>query len=238
MPDSSRFAAHSSQIPFGQSQGTPAILNVPGLGNSGPAHWQTLWEQRYPWFQRVELGLWSNPDRNVWVQRLDEAIRRAARPVILVAHSLGCLAAAWWAALAGASYRDPVAGALLVAPADPEHPLAMPAIAQFGPSPRAPLPFPSILVASRNDPYASFARSSEFARNWGSHLVDAGEAGHLNAESGLGDWPLGMSLIDRLIDAALARADADRSLADAARFLSIVPDLDAQPGQRTDARPW
>ncbi|WP_199555029.1 RBBP9/YdeN family alpha/beta hydrolase [Sandaracinobacteroides hominis] len=204
-----------------QGSGQPPILNVPGLGNSGPAHWQSRWEDRYPWFQRVSLGLWDSPDRNVWVQRLDEAIRRASQPVILVAHSLGCLAVSWWASMCGQSYRDPVAGALLVAPADPEHPLACANVSQFGPTPFHPLPFPSVLVASRNDPYASFERSAEFAGRWGSHLVDAGHSGHINAESGLGDWPLGLSLVDRLVDAASLRADADRSLAKAARFLSI-----------------
>lgn len=213
------------------SHALPSVLNVPGLHNSGPGHWQTRWEARYPWFQRVELGQWANPDRNVWVQRLDEAIRQASGPVILVAHSLGCLAVGWWAALAAAVYREPVAGALLVAPADPEGIPGTGPIGRFAPAPRTPLPFPSILVASRNDPYATFARSTEFARNWGSHLVDAGESGHLNAASGLGDWPLGLSLVDRLIDAAGQRADADQGLTAAARFLSLGT-------ESPDLRPW
>lgn len=227
MTTASRFAPHNAgaraqiQAPGGQ----PPILNVPGLGNSGPDHWQTRWEQRYPWFQRVSLGLWDTPDRNVWVQRLDEAIRLARQPVILVAHSLGCMAVAWWAAIAGQGYREPVAGALLVAPADPEHPLAGSGISQFSPAPAGPLPFPSVLVASRNDPYASFQRSADFASRWGSHLVDAGDAGHINADSNLGDWPLGMSLVDRLVDAASLAASADRSLAGAARFLSVGSEL-------------
>ena len=134
---------------------TAQILNVPGVDNSGPAHWQTRWEQRYPWFRRVELGLWHQPDRAVWVQRLDEAIRAADQPVILVAHSLGCLAVGWWAALSGPGYREPVAGALLVAPADAERPGACGRVSGFGPVPTHPLPFPSILVASRNDRHAS-----------------------------------------------------------------------------------
>jgi predicted alpha/beta hydrolase family esterase len=203
---------------------TAQILNVPGVDNSGPAHWQTRWEQRYPWFRRVELGLWHQPDRAVWVQRLDEAIRAADQPVILVAHSLGCLAVGWWAALSGPGYREPVAGALLVAPADAERPGACGRVSGFGPVPTHPLPFPSILVASRNDRHASFDRSARFARAWGSHLVDAGEAGHLNADSNLGDWPLGISLVDRLVEAASLAQDADRSLAEAARFLSIAGD--------------
>lgn len=213
--------------------GTAQVLNVPGLGNSGAQHWQSRWENRYPWFERVELGLWDNPDRNIWVERLDRAIRLAGRPVILVAHSLGCLAVSWWAAISGQGYRDPVAGALLVAPADPERAEAQGCISRFGPVPKTPLPFPSILVASRDDPHASFDRSQQFARNWGSHLIDAGEAGHLNADSGLGDWPLGISLVDRLVDAASLRADAERSLAEAARFLSIAPDNEPR-----GALPW
>ena len=228
MTSSSRFATPRSSLagrwlPDGRTGRTAEILNVPGLNNSGPTHWQTRWEQRYPWFRRVELGVWNQPDRTVWVQRLDEAIRAADQPVILVAHSLGCLAVAWWAALSGAGYREPVAGALLVAPADAERPAACNGVAGFGPVPTHPLPFPSILVASRNDPHATFERSSRFARAWGSHLVDAGEAGHLNADSGLGDWPLGIALVDRLVDAASLADDVNRSLADAARFLSIGP---------------
>jgi uncharacterized protein len=230
MQISSRFATQGRTA----QRENPTILNVPGLDNSGPAHWQTRWERLYPWFQRVELGLWSTPDRNVWVQRLDEAIRRTAQPVIVVAHSLGCLAVGWWAALMGQAYREPVAGALLVAPADPEHALAAPCITRFGPTPSLPLPFPTILVASRNDPYASFDRSAEFARRWGSHLVDAGDAGHLNAESGLGDWPLGLSLVDRLVEAASLRADADRSLAQVARFLSLA----REPEAARSVRQW
>ena len=217
----------------GERAGTTQVLNVPGLGNSGSLHWQSRWEENYPWFERVELGLWENPDRQIWVERLDRAIRAAGRPVILVAHSLGCLAVSWWAAISGQGYRDPVAGALLVAPADPERAGAQGCISHFGPVPKTPLPFPSILVASRNDPHASFERSRHFARTWGSHLIDAGEAGHLNADSGLGNWPLGISLVDRLVDAASLRADAERSLAEAARFLSITPDNEP-PG----AFPW
>lgn len=226
MTSSSRFAAPRPDQEVhprwpAKSGRTGQILTVPGVDNSGPTHWQTRWEQRYPWFRRVELGLWHQPDRTVWVQRLDEAIRAADQPVILVAHSLGCLAVAWWASLSGAGYREPVAGALLVAPADAERAAACSRVAGFGPVPTHPLPFPSILVASRNDPHATFERSSRFARAWGSHLVDAGEAGHLNADSGLGDWPLGISLVDRLVDAASRADDVDRSLAEAARFLSI-----------------
>ena len=118
------------------SAGTAQVLNIPGLGNSGALHWQSRWEANYPWFERVELGLWDNPDRSIWVERLDRAIRAAGRPVILVAHSLGCLAVGWWAAISGQGYRDPVAGALLVAPADPERDGVGGSISRFGPVPQ------------------------------------------------------------------------------------------------------
>jgi predicted alpha/beta hydrolase family esterase len=211
--------------------GTTPILNVPGLGNSGPAHWQSRWEARFPWVHRVELGLWDRPDRSLWVERLDATIRRQTRPVILVAHSLGCLAVAWWTALVGQAYREPVVGGLLVAPADPGHAAACERISGFGPLPQRPLPFPSILVASRNDPYANFERSAAMARLWGSHLVDAGDAGHLNADSGLGDWPLGIALVERLLDAAALGEEAQGQLAGAARFLSVGGDVPPADGK-------
>src|SRR5438128_2055695 len=102
--------------------GSPTILTVPGYGGSGPDHWQTIWERTRGDCHRVELGLWSSPRRNPWVTTLDQAIRTARAPVVLVAHSLGCLAVAWWAALAGQTWAWPVAGALLVAPPDVDFP--------------------------------------------------------------------------------------------------------------------
>lgn len=211
----------------------PVVLNVPGLGNSGPGHWQTRWEARYPWMRRAELGQWDRPDRLLWTQRLDAAIRHTDGPVILVAHSLGCLAVAWWAAQHRPPYRRTVAAALLVAPADADLKPTHPAIAQFAPVPLLPLPFPSILVASRNDPCAAFDRARKIAAHWGSHLVDAGDAGHINADSGLGDWPIGITLLDRLIDTGQLRVEADSQLAKTARFLSR-PAGDHAPMDR----PW
>ncbi|MBM3928043.1 MAG: serine hydrolase family protein, partial [Sphingomonadales bacterium] len=97
---------------------SPTILTVPGLGGSAPTHWQSLWEAARDDIVRADLGLWDRPHRNSWVTRLDQAIRTAQAPVVLVGHSLGCLAIAWWASLSPQPYGWPVAGALLVAPAD------------------------------------------------------------------------------------------------------------------------
>jgi predicted alpha/beta hydrolase family esterase len=180
----------------------PTILTVPGLGNSGPTHWQTLWEQADRDCVRVDLGMWSDPRRNPWVSKLEQAIRAADAPIVLVAHSLGCLAVAWWAQLAGQQWGAPVAGALLVAPPDVDRADACRQIAGFAPAPQVSLPFPSILVASDDDPYCSHQRAFDMARTWGSHFVDAGACGHINAESDLGWWSEGRQLLDRLIGAA------------------------------------
>ncbi|TVV76862.1 RBBP9/YdeN family alpha/beta hydrolase [Sphingomonas solaris] len=182
--------------------GRPLILTVPGLHGSGPGHWQTLWEQTRSDTARVDLGLWDSPRRNPWVTKLDQAIRTSQAPVILVAHSLGCLAVSWWAELAGQPWGWPVAGALLVAPPDVDRSAACGEIRGFAPSPRTLLPFPSILVASDDDPHASIQRSFDMARDWGSHFVDAGPQGHINAESDVGLWHEGQALLDRLIGAA------------------------------------
>ena len=195
---------------------TPLVLTIPGLNGSGPAHWQTIWERSRGDCARVDLGMWGNPRRNAWVTKLDGAIKTAPAPVILVAHSLGCLAVAWWAALEGQPYGWPVAGALLVAPPDCGSQGAAKAVSAFGPVPKVSLPFPSIVVASRNDKHATIDRSHSIAKFWGSHFVDVGELGHINAESGIGHWLFGQRLLDRLIAAANDRArlsPADRSAA-------------------------
>lgn len=180
----------------------PCVMTVPGFRGSGLSHWQTLWEQTRSDTSRVDLGMWDHPRRNPWVTRLDQAIRAANQPVVLVAHSLGCLAVAWWAELAGQPWGWPVAGALLVAPPDIDRRNALAELASFAPTPRGGLPFPSILVASEDDPYASIQRSFDMARDWGSHFINMGAYGHINAGSGIGLWHEGQRLLDRLIGAA------------------------------------
>lgn len=201
----------------------PALLTVPGLGNSGPDHWQTLWERDMEDCERVELGLWSAPHRTLWVNKLNLAIHAAGRPVVLIAHSLGCLAVAWWAKYERPGYGDPVIGALLVAPPEVDKHPADPRLLPFAPAPLGPLPFPSTLVASRNDPYIRFERARRLARFWGSGFADAGAAGHINADSLLGKWHFGRVLLDRLVlgrDAAANRPDIrPASLSDAAALL-------------------
>jgi predicted alpha/beta hydrolase family esterase len=190
----------------------PVVLTIPGLNNSGPGHWQTLWEEQRGDCQRVDLGSWASPNRNAWVNRLDAAIREVNGPIILAAHSLGCLAVAWWGALQSQAYGWPVTGALLVAPPDCDRMETPETIGGFGPVPRAPLPFPTILVASRNDPYIFFERAHSIGKNWGSSFVDAGHSGHINAESGLAEWGFGQALLDQLVDRAEGQVQAVRQM--------------------------
>lgn len=178
---------------------TPLVLTVPGLCNSGPHHWQTIWEQQRSDCQRVELGMWDRPHRNTWVNQLNLAIRQANRPVVLAAHSLGCLAVAWWAKLERPRSDHNVLGALLVAPPEVDFFPLDERIAPFAPTPAEVLPFPSILVASQNDPYMGYRASRRLAKIWGSGFADAGRVGHINAESGLGEWPFGQFLLQQLL---------------------------------------
>lgn len=178
------------------------LLTVPGLNNSGPGHWQSIWEDQLADCQRVELGMWDRPHRNTWVNNLNLAIRANNRPVVLVAHSLGCLAVAWWVALERPELGGLVRGALLVAPPQVDHAEVDPRLAGFAPTPQGTMPFPAIVVGSRNDPYMSLSNARRLARDWGCGFADAGAAGHINARSGLGEWQFGQFLLGQLLRAA------------------------------------
>jgi predicted alpha/beta hydrolase family esterase len=163
---------------------------VPGYGDSGPDHWQSRWERKLSTARRVEQDDWEHPRREAWRARLIEAVAGSRRPVVLVAHGLGVIAVVHAAA---SLPRGLVRGAFLVAPADVEEgELPEPFDRFFAPLPRDPLPFPSLLVASRSDPCCTYARADDLAFAWGSALLDAGEAGHINTASGYGPWPEGL----------------------------------------------
>ena len=164
------------------------ILFVPGYTNSGPDHWQTRWQSKLSTARRVEQAEWSKPVREDWTAEVAKAVNKAERRVVIVAHSLGVSTSIQ----AISQFTKPVAGAFLVAPPDVANPAIRPKhLMTFGPYPRDPLPFPSIVIASRNDPYSTFEVSEDIAAAWGSLFIDAGEVGHLNAESGHGPWPEG-----------------------------------------------
>jgi predicted alpha/beta hydrolase family esterase len=166
------------------------ILIVPGYENSGIDHWQSRWERQLSTAWRVEQENWDAPSKNAWVERIAQDVKRAEKPVVLVGHSLGVLAIAHAAPLL---QRGKVQGAFLVSMPDVERPDFIPAIDRaFAPIPRDPFPFPSVLVASRTDPHCDYAKAEDIAYAWGAAVVDAGDAGHLNTESGHGPWPEGL----------------------------------------------
>ncbi|MEX1168414.1 MAG: alpha/beta fold hydrolase [Hydrogenophaga sp.] len=168
------------------------VLLLPGWQNSGPDHWQSLWETQHG-YRRVEQHDWMQPRRGDWMARLEEVILDADEPVVLVAHSLGCILTAAWASHSQNTHR--VKAALLVAPGDAEREALQGVLPSWSPVPMLKLPFPSTLVGSRNDPYCSFERAGAMGLAWGSGFVDLGKAGHINAETGLGDWPQGRALL-------------------------------------------
>ena len=171
------------------------ILIVPGLGGSGPGHWQSLWQARLPDARRVEQADWHKPARAGWIARLDAAVAMARQPPILVAHSLSCALVACWSWV----HARPVQCALLVAPADVDSDAHTPPEAHvFRPMPMKRLPFPTIVVVSRNDPYVAVDRAAAMAEAWGAELVDIGDAGHINTSAGYGEWPEGERLLQRL----------------------------------------
>lgn len=180
------------------------VLVLPGWQSSGPQHWQSHWEAMYG-YQRVEQHDWLRPLRGDWIARLEDVLLQRKAPVILVAHSLGCLLVVAWAAHS----RNPqlVKGALLVAPSDAASEALRPVLGNWSSIALQELPFPSILVASRNDPYCSLERASLFAKAWGSALVDCGNRGHVNAESGLGAWSEGHELLGRLSSERATRVE-------------------------------
>ena len=175
------------------------VLVIPGWQNSGPRHWQTIWEQQSPIFLRVQQRDWEFPHREWWLQRISEEVHQAPAPIVFAAHSLGCIAVAHWCQVALDDVSK-IKGALLVAPADLDRKDAPRQTKDFGPVPQRLLPFPSIVVASSNDPFCSMDRARELAHHWGSRLVDIGAAGHINGDSGLGDWPEGKRLLRHLVE--------------------------------------
>lgn len=193
-------ARHHALRPFARH--TP-VLVVPGLHDSGPDHWQSLWLSRHPAFIRVVQADYETPALDQWAATVARAIDAAGAPPIIVAHSFGCLATV----RAAHVHRRAIAGALLVAPADPD---------RFGVGRQLPssrLPFPSTLVGSTDDPWLKFVKAGMLASQWGSRFEGCANVGHINADSGLGAWPAGFAL---LLDLA-ERAASAGTLAPAAQ---------------------
>jgi predicted alpha/beta hydrolase family esterase len=171
-------------------------LIIPGLHGSGADHWQTKWEESdRSSFTRVEQNSWESPDKGAWTNKINQYIQSLNEPVILIAHSLGCLAVAHWAQ---GFQSDNIAGALLVAPADVER-SSREAFQTFAPVPDQPLPFKTIVVASENDQYAEVDKLDFWASRWQATFINVGRKGHINSASGIGFWHEGHQLLHKLV---------------------------------------
>lgn len=182
----------------------PTIFLLPGWLNSGPSHWQSRWEALYD-DTRVLQSDWQRPLRGDWCARLDEVIanhlvqcRQTQPSIVLVAHSLGCHLVAAWAA--ASRHTAAVRGALLVAPPDVTREDFPPDMFNWRKPVLQKLPFPALCVLSSDDPFGSLAAGQALASAWGARSTEIGPRGHINGDSGLGDWPAGRALLTPLID--------------------------------------
>jgi len=170
------------------------VLIIPGLGNSGPQHWQSIWENHYN-FIRIEQNDWETPVCSGWIDAINNEIKKHnPAEVILVGHSLACASVAYWAQ----KFDVKIKGALLVAPSDTEADSYPTGTTGFTPVPLIRLPFPSIVVASTNDYYVTTERARLFADSWGSEYINIGDAGHINVTSGYGEWDFGLEVLKEL----------------------------------------
>lgn len=164
------------------------ILIIPGYLDSGPDHWQSRWEKKLSTARRVVQRDFAHPDRAEWVETIRREILASPKPAVLVAHSLGVIAALH----AAQQLREKIAGAFLVAPPSEEVFREMPSVDKaFLPIPRGRLAFPAVVVGSGNDPYAEAQFTRRLADDIGAQFIDAGAAGHINVDSGHGPWPEG-----------------------------------------------
>ena len=182
-----------------------SLLMVPGIGAPDAAHWQSLWRREIADARMVEQADWDRPDVAAWVAVLNRAVEGCRKPVVVVAHSLGCALVAHWSERV---LRDrietrspPIAAAMLVAPGDVDSKVSeIAAVRPFVPLPRRRFAFPSVVVASTNDRFVTVERAEAFARGWGSEFVCVGAMGHISVDTGCGPWPRGMEILSDLLD--------------------------------------
>ena len=178
------------------------VLVLPGYGNSGPTHWQTLWEIAHPHFQRVQEKDWESPVCGDWIAALEAAVHASVPGIVLIAHSLACLQVAHWVQFSPPTSPSlsKIRAAFLVAPPDPHSAVFPDTIQGFAPVPLHPFPFPTLVVGSTNDPYATSGFTEVCAKAWGARFVSAGPLGHINADSDLGEWTEGIVLLRSLLE--------------------------------------
>ncbi len=194
----------SDARPFGQTpvltivaamETSPPILILPGIHDSGPEHWQSLWLRQHPSMRRVVQRDWNHPVCSEWAAVLDDAVREAGPQTVLVAHSLACLQLAHWAA----NTRHRIRAAMLVAVPDPEGPAFPKEAIGFSGVPLQRFAFRSLVIGSSDDPYGGLPQAQRCAAAWGSELIELEGLGHINAASGLGEWGWGLAQLQRLI---------------------------------------
>ncbi|WP_119270619.1 RBBP9/YdeN family alpha/beta hydrolase [Taklimakanibacter deserti] len=168
------------------------FIVLPGIGGSGDSHWQTFWERANPAMRRFAPANWEAPDFKNWMAALELAVATARTPPLLIAHSLSCLLVAHWQKVS----RLPVKGAFLAAVPDPSSPVFPTNVDGFVTAPRERFRFPSLIVASANDPYGSLDYAKARAVQWGCQLHIAGALGHINGASNLGEWADGKALLE------------------------------------------
>jgi predicted alpha/beta hydrolase family esterase len=170
-------------------------FNIPGLRNSGPNHWQTLWEKQYPSkFIRIQQDNWEQPDCEIWIQKLEEVLSQyEMEEIILIGHSVGCATIVNWFG----KFQHRIKGALLVAPSDVERGDYPKYITGFIPLYLQPLPFKTIVVASTDDHVVDYERADYFASIWGSELITINEGGHLEGNIGTNNWQEGIQLLEK-----------------------------------------
>lgn len=183
----------------------PLVLLIPHNAADRDSEWLGVWEREIANCHRIDLGLWDHPHRNTWVNKINLAVHLAARPIILVGHGLGCVAAAWWAEFEKPGFGDPVIAALLVAPPDVDRPGSDARLARFSSCPRRELPFPSMVVAAPHAPPTTYAAQRRLAQDWGSHFIASEDL------TPSGDWLGGRQLLEGW---ALRQADVVSGLHD------------------------
>ncbi|WP_413732623.1 RBBP9/YdeN family alpha/beta hydrolase [Sodalis sp. RH20] len=187
--------AADGQSPAADVYAPLRVILVPGINDSGPEHWQTCWQRAFPAWRRIAQRDWLQPDLDGWQTAIRRALDAPAPPALLIGHSFGALSSWYYASRCAGQ----IAGVVLVAPAEP---------VRFEIEDRilpVRLPVPSLMFASHNDPLLAFPRAQYWADAWGSELVDVGEAGHINAQSGFGAWPHGLECVARFARRLAAR---------------------------------
>ncbi|PCJ83491.1 MAG: alpha/beta hydrolase [Hyphomicrobiales bacterium] len=174
------------------------ILVLPGLGGGSDGYWYRRWAAKLSTARVIEQGNWDSPLQDEWVNTICDTVAEAKKPVFFIAHSLGTIALAH----AAAKLTDAnIVGAFLVAIPDLEMiEKQYPAVGDFLPTPTGPLPFPSLVLASQNDPYCEYPAAENISLDWGASLVDAGHYGHLNEDSGHGPWPEGLMALSKFLN--------------------------------------